>query len=320
MTLRRPGLPARAAGAPAGRARLRASRATGGGATPCASPRRRCSPGSPAASRGCAASSRRRCSPAAAACSRSRSPSRGDGRGAGREGVGRARHRRVRARCRRPTSTRRGSRPRSRRRETFLDQVPEVAAGRLRRVLVADERGRRADARPRRGEDRAREPARRRRHRDRRRARARRSTASRRAAARTASRAPAAVILLSDGKRTEGSDPLEAARSAPSSSASRSRPSRSAPPRARCSAPTGEADPRPARPARRCRRSAASPAARSPRRPTPARSTSVYKKLGSKDRHQARQAARSARASPRRACVLLLAGLGTGLRWRGRLP
>ena len=34
--------------------------------------------------------------------------------------------------------------------ESFLDKVPEVAARRLRRLLVADERGRRADARPRR--------------------------------------------------------------------------------------------------------------------------------------------------------------------------
>ena len=69
---------------------------------------------------------------------------------------------------------------------TFLGRVPEVAAGRLRRVLVADEHGRRAHARPRRGaRPRSRAcaptagppPATR---------SARRSTASRRAAARTA--------------------------------------------------------------------------------------------------------------------------------------
>ena len=85
------------------------------------------------------------------------------------------------------------------------------AAGRLRRLLHADQRGRRADARPHAGSSARSTPC-----------SADGGTATGdaldaaldRLAARRGKdgkRAPAAIVLLSDGKRTEGSDPLAAA-------------------------------------------------------------------------------------------------------------
>ena len=131
-------------------------------------------------------------------------------------------------------------------------------------------------------------------------------------------RAPAAVILLSDGKRTEGSDPLAAAERAKqlgipvstvalgtagrdghrARSASRSRCPRTPP---------------------RCRRSAASPAARFTEAGDAGELDKVYKQLGSKvGTKRVKREVSSGFAAM--GLVLLLGGLGTGLRWRGRLP
>jgi Ca-activated chloride channel homolog len=102
-------------------------------------------------------------------------------------------------------------------------------------------------------------------------------------------RAPAAVILLSDGKTTEGSDPLAAAQRAkqlgiPVSTVALGTAD------ATVSGPDGEPTPRPSR------RSAASPAARSPRRPRPDSSTASTRSSARRSAPSA-SSVRSARAS-----------------------
>jgi Ca-activated chloride channel family protein len=130
-------------------------------------------------------------------------------------------------------------------------------------------------------------------------------------------RAPAAVILLSDGKRTEGSDPLGAAQRAerlgvPVSTVALGTSDGTV------LAPTGEAIAVPPDPATLQEIS----------RVTGGTFTEavdaghldgVYKKLGSKvgTKRVEREVTSSFAAA---GLVLLLSGLATGLRWRGRLP
>ena len=288
-------------------------------ASPCASPAtavfaaRRRRPAA-AAPRSC----RPRCSRRPRRRSRSRSPSR--------RRPSRCRSRRRRscssptspARCRRPTSTRRGSRPRSRRRERsstacpdkllvgfvgFSSQTNAVVEPTLDRDEVQSALAR---------------PAGRRRHRDRR--RARRGARPARGAPRQGRQArarrgdPALRRQAHRGQRpARGRAARQAARHPGLDRRARAPPSGTVTGADRASRSRS----RPTR--RRCRRSAASPAARSPRRPTPAQLDGVYKKLGSKvgTKHVKREVSSSFAAA---GLVLLLAGLGTGLRWRGRLP
>jgi Ca-activated chloride channel family protein len=130
-------------------------------------------------------------------------------------------------------------------------------------------------------------------------------------------RAPAAVILLSDGKRTEGSDPLAAARRAkqlgiPVSTVALGTADGT------LIAPNGEAvavppDPETLQEISRITGGTFTEAANA------GELSSVYKKLGSKvgTKRVKREISSSFAAA---SLALLLAGLGTGLRWRGRLP
>jgi Ca-activated chloride channel homolog len=130
-------------------------------------------------------------------------------------------------------------------------------------------------------------------------------------------RAPAAVILLSDGKRTQGSDPLAAAQRAkqlgiPVSTVALGTATGTV------LAPDGEAVPVPPDPATlqevsRITGGTFTEAADA------GELSSVYKKLGSKvgTRRVKREISSSFAAA---GLVLLLGGLGTGLRWRARLP
>jgi Ca-activated chloride channel homolog len=130
-------------------------------------------------------------------------------------------------------------------------------------------------------------------------------------------RAPAAVILLSDGKRTEGSNPLAAAQRAkrlgiPVSTVALGTADGTV------LVPTGEAIPVPPDPATlqeisRITGATFTEAANA------GQLDGVYKKLGSKvgTKRVKREVTSSFAAA---GLVLLLSGLGTGLRWRGRLP
>jgi len=129
--------------------------------------------------------------------------------------------------------------------------------------------------------------------------------------------APAAVILLSDGKRTEGSDPLEAAQRAKQMGIPVS------------TVALGTADGIVQGPQGQVLSVAPDPATMQEiSRITGGTFTEtadasqlegVYKKLGSKvGTKRVKQEVSSSFAAA--GLVLLLAGLGTGLRWRGRLP
>jgi Ca-activated chloride channel homolog len=130
-------------------------------------------------------------------------------------------------------------------------------------------------------------------------------------------RAPAAVILLSDGKRTEGSDPLAAAQRAkrlgiPVSTVALGTSDGTV------LAPTGEAiavppDPATLQEISRITGGTFTEAADA------GQLDGVYKKLGSKvgTKRVEREVTSSFAAA---GLVLLLSGLATGLRWRGRLP
>ncbi len=130
-------------------------------------------------------------------------------------------------------------------------------------------------------------------------------------------RAPAAIVLLSDGKTTDGSDPVTAAQRAkklgiPISTVALGTPG------AVLQGPMGETIPVPPDP----------DTLREISRVTGGTFTeadnagdldAVYKKLGSKigTKHVRKQVTSSFTTA---GLLLLLAGLGTGLRWRGRLP
>jgi Ca-activated chloride channel homolog len=130
-------------------------------------------------------------------------------------------------------------------------------------------------------------------------------------------RAPAAVILLSDGKRTEGSDPLAAAQ----------RAERMGIPVATVALGTADGvvngpqgqvlsvapDPQTLQEISRITGGTFTETADA------SQLEGVYKKLGSKvGTKRVKQEVSSSFAAA--GLVLLLAGLGTGLRWRGRLP
>jgi Ca-activated chloride channel family protein len=130
-------------------------------------------------------------------------------------------------------------------------------------------------------------------------------------------RAPAAVILLSDGKRTEGSDPLVAAQRAkqmgiPVSTVALGTAD------GVVQGPQGQVlsvapDPETLQEISRITGGTFTETADA------SQLEGVYKKLGSKvGTKRVRQEVSSSFAAA--GLVLLLAGLGTGLRWRGRLP
>ena len=130
-------------------------------------------------------------------------------------------------------------------------------------------------------------------------------------------RAPAAVILLSDGKRTEGSDPLAAAQRAkqlgiPVSTVALGTETGTV------LSPIGEPVPVPPDPATlqeisRITGGTFTEAADA------GRLDDVYKQLGSKvGTKRVKREVTSGFAAA--GLILLLGGLGTGLRWRGRLP
>ena len=130
-------------------------------------------------------------------------------------------------------------------------------------------------------------------------------------------RAPAAVILLSDGKTTEGSDPLVAARRAarlgiPVSTVALGTSEGTVP------GPVGEPIPVPPDP-ETLREISRITGGTHTATADAGELDSVYKRLGSKigTRRVKREVSSSFAAA---GLVLLLAGLGTGLRWRGRLP
>ena len=131
-------------------------------------------------------------------------------------------------------------------------------------------------------------------------------------------RAPAAVILLSDGKRTEGSDPLAAAQRAkqlgiPVSTVALGTADGTVP------GPQGEPIPVPPDP-----RDAAGDQPHHRRhvhRGGRRRRSSTASTRSSARRSATKRVKREVSSSFAAAgLVLLLAGLGTGLRWRGRLP
>jgi Ca-activated chloride channel homolog len=130
-------------------------------------------------------------------------------------------------------------------------------------------------------------------------------------------RAPAAVILLSDGARTAGSDPLAAAQRAkqlgiPVSTVALGTAEGTV------VAPTGEAIPVAPDPDTLRQISSITGGTFTATGDAGALE-GVYKKLGSKVgvKHVKREISSSFAAA---GLVLLLAGLGSGLRWRGRLP
>ncbi len=125
------------------------------------------------------------------------------------------------------------------------------------------------------------------------------------------------MILLSDGKRTEGSDPLEAAARAkqlgiPVSTVALGTADGTV------LAPTGEAIPVPPDP-QTLQEISRTTGGTFTEATDAGALDGVYKKLGSKIgvRHVKREVSSSFAAA---GLVLLLAGMGTGLRWRGRLP
>jgi Ca-activated chloride channel family protein len=129
-------------------------------------------------------------------------------------------------------------------------------------------------------------------------------------------RAPAAIVLLSDGKTTDGSDPLTAAQRAkrlgiPISTVALGTPG------AVLQGPMGETIPVPPDPDT-LREISRVTGGTFTEADSADRLDSVYKDLGSKigTKHVRRQVTSSFTAA---GLVLLLAGLGTGLRWRGRL-
>ena len=130
-------------------------------------------------------------------------------------------------------------------------------------------------------------------------------------------RAPAAVILLSDGARTAGSDPLAAAQRAkqlgiPVSTVALGTAEGTV------VAPNGEAIPVAPDP-ETLRRISSITGGTFTAADDAGALEGVYKKLGSKVgvKHVKREISSSFAAA---GLVLLLAGLGTGLRWRARLP
>ena len=130
-------------------------------------------------------------------------------------------------------------------------------------------------------------------------------------------RAPAAVILLSDGKRTEGSDPLQAAARAkqlgiPVSTVALGTAEGTV------LAPTGEAIPVPPDP-QTLQEISRTTGGTFTEATDAGALDGVYKKLGSKIgvRHVKREVSSSFAAA---GLVLPLAGMGTGLRRRARLP
>jgi Ca-activated chloride channel family protein len=130
-------------------------------------------------------------------------------------------------------------------------------------------------------------------------------------------RAPAAVILLSDGKRTEGSDPLAAAQRAkrlgiPVSTVALGTADGTVP------GPMGEPIAVPPDPATLQEISRITGGTFTETADA-GRLDDVYKQLGSKvgTKRVRREVSSSFAAA---GLALLLAGLGTGLRWRGRLP
>jgi Ca-activated chloride channel family protein len=129
--------------------------------------------------------------------------------------------------------------------------------------------------------------------------------------------APAAVILLSDGKRTQGSDPLVAAQRAkqlgiPVSTVALGTAGGTV------YAPTGQAIPVPPDPATLQEISRITGGTFT-QTGDAGELDNVYKKLGSKiGTKRVKQEVSSSFAAA--GLVLLLGGLGTGLRWRGRLP
>jgi Ca-activated chloride channel homolog len=130
-------------------------------------------------------------------------------------------------------------------------------------------------------------------------------------------RAPAAVILLSDGKRTEGGDPLEAAQRAKQLGIRISTVALGTAD-ATILAPNGEAIPVPPDPAT-LEQISRTTGGTFTETADAGKLSSVYKNLGSEvgTKRVKREVSSSFAAG---GLVLLLAGLGTGLRWRGRLP
>jgi Ca-activated chloride channel homolog len=130
-------------------------------------------------------------------------------------------------------------------------------------------------------------------------------------------RAPAAVILLSDGQRTQGSDPLAAAQRAkqlgiPVSTVALGTADGTVP------GPMGQAIPVPPDPAT-LREISSITGGTFTETASAGELDNVYKKLGSKigTKHVKQEVSSSFAAA---GLLLLLGGLGTGLRWRGRLP
>jgi Ca-activated chloride channel family protein len=130
-------------------------------------------------------------------------------------------------------------------------------------------------------------------------------------------RAPAAVILLSDGKRTEGGDPIAAAQRArrlgiPVSTVALGTEAGTV------LSPIGEPVPVPPDPAT-LREISRITGGTFTQAADAGRLDDVYKQLGSKvgTRRVEREVTSGFAAA---GLILLLGGLGTGLRWRGRLP
>ena len=131
-------------------------------------------------------------------------------------------------------------------------------------------------------------------------------------------RAPAAIVLLSDGKSTDGRDPVEVARAGAGASGSRSRRSRSARPRA--SSPAGPSARRSPsrRTPRRCARSRRPPKGDAFQVGEAGQLNDVYRRLGSQ--LGTRREEREVTAGFAGAGLLLLLGAAAlGTRWRARL-
>jgi Ca-activated chloride channel family protein len=130
-------------------------------------------------------------------------------------------------------------------------------------------------------------------------------------------RAPAAVILLSDGKRTEGSDPLAAAQRAKSLGIPVSTVALGTAD-GTVTSPIGEPIPVPPDPSTLQEISRITGGTFTETADA-GELDDVYKKLGSKvgTKRVKREVSSSFAAA---GLILLLGGLGTGLRWRGRLP
>ena len=297
---------------------LRARAPAPGDATSCASPRRRRS-AAVAGRTGRAAPHR----PAGAAAA-SRSPALvdraraagGDGRRAGREGVGDARHRHVGLDERDRRRARPASPPPRRPPTRFLDRVPEAAAGRPRRLRRRPAHGAAPDAGPRAGRSDAR--------------RAAAPRAAPRPATRSTARStalgtrgknspPAAIVLLSDGASKTGARPGRGRRSRRARPASRSTRSRSAPPTASSSA--RRPGPRRSRPTpRRCAQVAEISGGSAFTAEDADALDEVYETLGSRIGTKKEKREISAGFAARGPARCSAARAFTSLRWRGRLP